>query len=137
MPIPRNNHHVELEIQKRIMQDSFPSFQFHKKENYWIGKLKPTPRSPEYLIKLMYHPYSAPKVYVLSPVLHENTKHIYPDDYSLCLYYPDDHDWRGANLLASTILAWASEWLYCYEVWLASGEWIGEEAPHSIEKSPN
>ncbi len=27
--------------------------------------------------------------------------------------------------LADTILPWASLWLFYYEVWLATGEWVG------------
>lgn len=135
MSIPRNTHHVSLVVQKQLMQASFPSFQFFKKENYWLGKLKPTTQSPEYLIKVSYQEYTAPKVEVILPKLHPNAKHIYPNG-SLCLYHPQDHPWRGVNILASTLVVWTAEWLYCYEVWRATGEWIGEEAPHSVDKSP-
>ena len=135
MSIPRNTHHVSLVVQKQLIQVSFPHFQFFKKGNYWLGKLKPTTQSPEYLIKVSYQEYTAPKVEVILPKLHPNTKHIYPDG-SLCLYHPQDHPWRGVNILASTLVVWTAEWLYCYEVWRATGEWIGEEAPHSVDKSP-
>jgi len=27
--------------------------------------------------------------------------------------------------IASTILPWASEWLFHYEIWRATGEWTG------------
>jgi len=27
--------------------------------------------------------------------------------------------------IADTIIAWASEWLFFYELWLATGEWHG------------
>jgi hypothetical protein len=135
MTIPRNTNHVSLVVQRRLMQESFPQFQFFKKGNHWLGELKPTMQSPQYLIKISYQEYTAPKVEVISPAIHPDGKHIYPDG-SLCLYFPEDHPWRGANLLARTLVAWAAEWLYCYEVLRATGEWIGEEAPHSVNKSP-
>lgn len=135
MSIPRNNHHVSLVVQKQIMQISFPNFRFFKRGNYWLGKLKPTMQSPEYQIKISYQEYIAPKVEVISPAIRPNRKHIYPDG-SLCLYFPQDHPWRGVSLLARTLVVWTAEWLYCYEVWRATGEWIGEEAPHSVDKSP-
>lgn len=136
MAIPRNTNHVSLIVQRRLMQESFPQFQFFKKGNYWLGKLKPTAQSSEYLIKISYQEYTAPKVDVISPKLVPNVKHVYPDG-SLCLYLPQDHRWRGVNILASTLVIWTAEWLYCYEVWRATGEWIGEEALHSVDKSPS
>ena len=27
--------------------------------------------------------------------------------------------------LATTIVPWCSEWLFYYELWLATGEWLG------------
>lgn len=29
------------------------------------------------------------------------------------------------KLLADTIIPWTVEWLYFYELWLATGEWLG------------
>lgn len=136
MAIPRNTNHVSLAIQRRLMQELFPQFHFFKKGSYWLGNLKPTKQSPPYKIKISYQPYAAPKVEVVSPALHPNSKHVFPDG-SLCLYYPQDHHARGANLLAPKLIVWTAEWLYCYEIWRATGEWIGEEAPHNVNKSPN
>ncbi|MDY0295864.1 MAG: hypothetical protein RB296_00975 [Acidobacteriota bacterium] len=28
-------------------------------------------------------------------------------------------------IIAKTIVPWASEWLIFYELWLATGEWLG------------
>lgn len=38
--------------------------------------------------------------------------------------------------LAQTIVPWAAEWLFYYEVWLEDPEdrWFGPEAPHSDKK---
>lgn len=134
MKPPQNRTHVSLEIQKRCLQESF-IFKFNTEQKAWFGVLQPTSRSPQYLVKVSYQPYSAPKVEVIRPALRLNPKHTYSDG-SLCLYWPAGETWRGQNILAKTILIWTAEWLYCYEVWLASGEWVGKEAPHSDNKSP-
>ncbi len=117
-----------------MVQDTFREFRFNKRERFWIGKLQPTFQSPQYSVKVMYQLFGAPKVEVTDPPLHPNPKHTYPDG-SLCLYFPSEHAWRGINLPVPTILLWTSEWLYCYEIWLASGEWIGKEAPHNESKA--
>lgn len=43
----------------------------------------------------------------------------------LCLYYPPKNEWHGGKAVGRTIIPWASEWLICYEGWLATGEWMG------------
>ncbi|MFG1635413.1 hypothetical protein ACGFKX_11315 [Pseudonocardia alni] len=47
-----------------------------------------------------------------------------------CLYYGDE--WNDTKLLASTILPWASEWLQFYELWHATGVWLGGGVPHGV-----
>jgi hypothetical protein len=51
-------------------------------------------------------------------------EHIYPNG-SLCLYYPKRGEWTDGMLLADSQLLWAIEWLFHYEVWLATGVWEG------------
>ena len=43
----------------------------------------------------------------------------------LCLYLPGSGEWYPDKPVAATILPWASLWLYYYEIWLATGEWLG------------
>jgi hypothetical protein len=43
----------------------------------------------------------------------------------LCLFLPGSREWNGDDPIALTILPWASLWLYFYEVWHATGEWLG------------
>ncbi len=45
------------------------------------------------------------------------------DQKRLCLYLPGQ--WSGEKPIAVTIVPWASVWLYFYEVWRATGEWLG------------
>ena len=41
----------------------------------------------------------------------------------LCLF--QEGDWRPGLRLADSIVPWASEWLFFYEIWLVTGEWDG------------
>lgn len=38
-------------------------------------------------------------------------------------------------LIANTIVPWTSEWLFYYEIWLATGQWHG--GGHSSAETPN
>lgn len=69
-----------------------------------------------------------PRVTVVNPRLerpHDGgaLPHVFPGD-ALCLYYDGDFDDR-ADLLVDTVVPWVSEWLYHYELWVATGDWHG------------
>jgi hypothetical protein len=69
-----------------------------------------------------------PKVFLVEPAMQRlNGKlpdHIYADG-SLCLYLPGTGEWNQTKYLADTIVPWACEWLFHYEIWLATGIWRG------------
>jgi hypothetical protein len=93
----------------------------------WTGWLQPTPASRSYLVRIRYDGVSRPQVNVLDPPLvipegKTGLPHVYPHR-ELCLYYPGE--WNGRMLIGDTIIPWASEWLFFYELWLATGEWHG------------
>lgn len=94
----------------------------------WDMKIQPSPLSQIYNVRLLYSLERAPKLFVLSPDLiqlgEEPIPHRYGDG-SLCLYLPGAGEWDRSMLLADTMIPWASEWLYFYEVWLGTGEWCG------------
>ncbi|ANE53704.1 hypothetical protein SY85_24385 [Flavisolibacter tropicus] len=104
------------------------------------GILQPTARSAQYTVEVIYHLNGAPEVSVLDPVLQESANgeaipHIYPGK-KLCLYRPKYGEFKSSDLLADTILPWASLWLYHYENWHATGEWMGGgEHPNSKSNS--
>jgi hypothetical protein len=128
---------LPMVIQKLCIQERFPQFQYSSPQSAWIGKLKPSERSIEYSIKVSYRPHGIPQVFVLAPRLHPDAPHIYKDTGALCLYYPEDNSWNSQKLLGNTIFLWTAEWLYYYELWLASGQWFGPEAPHRNNKVEN
>ena len=63
----------------------------------------------------------------------ENLDHIdFPHNYDIdienkmvriCLYRYSE--FTSSKLLANTIVPWTIEWLYFYELWLTTGEWLG------------
>ena len=115
----------------------------------WTGELRPLHRP--YTIEISYarrlevggakllYAYR-PRVRLLSPTLitrHPRTgewaEHLYwdfakPENSRLCLYDPDagDDEWSDFDhYIADRIVPWGSNWLACYEGWLATGKWRG------------
>ena len=43
----------------------------------------------------------------------------------LCLFSPSKKEWNGFTYIVDTVIPWASEWLYYYELWLPEGQWYG------------
>lgn len=98
----------------------------------WTIGLRPTPMSVVYTVEISYRHAMRPRVTVQSPVLatrpDQSLPHVYAGD-ELCLYY--GNEFVGTeDFIADKIVPWASEWLYFYEHWLSTGDWLGAEAPH-------
>ena len=93
----------------------------------WTGELQPSPLSDTYTVHISYATRErAPTVTVLRPELRaagvDSLPHVYTQD-RLCLYYP--WQWTNDKLIGRTIVPWASEWLFHYEIWKATGTWHG------------
>lgn len=43
----------------------------------------------------------------------------------LCLFDPKAGEWDHSMLIADTTIPWAARWLACYEIWEATGRWVG------------
>ena len=43
----------------------------------------------------------------------------------LCLFDPVAKEWDHSKSIALTTIPWAAEWLFFYEIWLATGKWKG------------
>ena len=103
-----------------------------KKQLLWSGKIKPTALSKEYTVVLLYIVGESPKVWVIGNALEKlddvNFPHKFDIDskknmVQICLYRYAE--FNSTVLLADTIIPWTVEWLYFYELWLATGEWFG------------
>ena len=59
--------------------------------------------------------------------VYENGKkvpHLYSNG-SLCLYYPEYQEWNYRDSWAETLIPWTSLWLFYYEIWKETGNWLG------------
>lgn len=140
-------------MQRRAMERRFPGMRVVLDLPWvtiWEGELRPL--STTYRVRVIDHrglddgrlvfAGDWPVVRVLSPTLsardgapEEPVPHLFgdhddPAGAHLCLFYPDGVDWNDEMLLADSIVPWAAEWLFYYEMWHVTGAWGGPEAPH-------
>jgi hypothetical protein len=113
------------------MRGMFPRFRSRVQDGALIatGDIQPTSLSPTYRVRLQYRAGSAPDVIVLSPALRPREpagrlKHVYAGN-RLCLYLPGADEWTPDQSLAHTVVPWICEWLFYYEMWHATGVWLG------------
>lgn len=119
-----------------ILRHEFPesSGTIHCGAMTWFGEFTPSPLSDTYKLKITYKQGQAPKAYIVSPKplqLAEGAKRL-PHTYSysngkqqLCLYLPGTGEWRPSMVIAQTIVHWAVQWMYYYEIWVTTGKWMG------------
>jgi hypothetical protein len=93
----------------------------------WTGRLKPTPISETYLVKVEYgSSWRRPNITILAPKLVApqggHLPHVFPGN-KPCLHFPGE--WTPEMLIAKSIVPWASEWLLHYEIWRTTGTWTG------------
>ena len=94
---------------------------------------RPTPLSRDYSLRLTYRRGDPPHVRVLSPSVpdladgHGPVPHLYERNHPvrLCLYLPRTREWGPERSLARTIVPWSVDWLFYFEIWLATGDWNG------------
>lgn len=132
-----------------------PNFKYSRRKDFitFEGDLIIKPELPVYTVNIEYRKWGAPIVKVLNPKLVKGCPHVYVDkrqnkekdkkkktnsvgDTSvrdmryLCLYRPGDFNWSNDKLITNEIIGWTIAWLYFYECWLETGEWLGPEAQH-------
>ena len=121
---------VSVALQAHRLRQVFPSGTavVSRSRLTWTGILRPTPLSDEYSISLTYKLTDKPVVMVPDrlPLWRGRSRppHLHADG-SLCLYYPPAREWRRDMLLGDSLLPWPAEWLLHYEIWLATGKWMG------------
>lgn len=92
----------------------------------WVGDLHPTELSQPYRTRIDYELGQYPTVNVIDPPItetYQRVPHIYNSG-ALCVH--DADDWNPQMLLVDTIVAWTIEWLYFWELYLATGTWYGD-----------
>ena len=100
----------------------------------WHGDFKPSPLSNTYRLKITYNEGGLPKAFIQSPKplpLPEGADtlpHVYnycDGKQQLCLFLPQSVDWRRSMSIENTIVHWAVQWMFYYEMWHISGKWMG------------
>lgn len=98
----------------------------------WAGVIRPTPLSKEYRTLLVYKIGESPKIWVIGDELEKLEDKDFPHNYHkdidnkmvrICLYRYSE--FNAQKIIADTIIPWTIEWLYFYELWLATGVWLG------------
>jgi len=128
------NKPVSLVNQKIAFLQSFPETQCSVKKGtlHWNGLISPTPISKEYPVEIIYRLKKSPRVFVKDDTIAEiNTEKI-PHKFfvdkennkiAICLY--TNGEFTSQEWIYKTIIPWATEWLFHYEIWRATGTWCG------------
>ena len=100
----------------------------------WRGDIKPSALSRAYKIKVFCHGFKMrPRVILYGENVQGLSRVNFPHHFNidnekgevvLCLHMSYEFDYRY-HWIADTIIPWTQEWLYYYEMWLATGEWYG------------
>ena len=140
---------MSLSISRQVerMQTDWPDFKVIEQTRAfvcWEGPLRPHSQRHDVRISLyrdrgrgrgIYR--LLPEVIVIRPALRHRRDdpsdpipHLYrnrrdPGHPMLCLYRPNTREWHAGCYVAGTVVPWTSEWLACYEMWLATGKWLG------------
>jgi hypothetical protein len=133
-PAKRMNPYIQIGIMKNLLSNTAVS---HKGNNAILkGDIFVAPEI-HYTVSIECSIENKPIVNIMNPTVKENAPHRYSDK-SLCLYYPANFKWsEKTNLIVKQIIPWTAMWIYCYEFWLQTGEWIGGAFPHSSKKKEN
>ena len=137
-----------VDDQDVAIRRAFPGFQLTVAAGWigiWEGPVRPI--SKTYRIRIVFfrrrffdgwsleNPYVS--VCVVDPLIGAEAireerllPHIYwneqrPEYPNLCLYDPKEMSWTPEQLVATTVIPWASQWLFFYEYWQITGEFRG------------
>ena len=125
--------------QKAFFRNSYPGFttsQPRRRVLVCCGRIQPTALSETYQVRISYEIKRTPQVNIDYPILQrrqpiERIPHTYDGDRP-CVFRPGI-DWRSDRSLA-LLVPWISMWLFFYEVWFVTGEWLGGGVEHCVRK---
>lgn len=127
---------IPLAKQLAALKASYPEAKgvIKKRNLFWDGKLSPTPLLREYCVHIKYSLEQGLETWVIGDSLQRLDDPDFPHHYEICekekmvkicLYLPGTGEWSRNKVIANTIVPWAIEWLFFYEIWLSTGEWRG------------
>ena len=144
----RQRHTTTTQV--RDMRAKWPEFRVELRDRHqavWKGELRPFHKTYTVCVGIRFAlpgtGVPKPLALVLNPRLHrrretpdEAIPHVYNDPRDpllpvLCLHHPptDRFDPRHQSA-ADTVVPWTIDWLACYEIWLATGRWVGGGVSH-------
>jgi hypothetical protein len=128
-PRPSAAPPLSLAAQQGHLQRRYPTSRVVRRRErlVWLGTLTPAEYTATYELLIDHQIGKSPLVYVVRPRLRLVEGHALPHVYdlnALCLFL--GNEWHPGIPIADTLVPWASEWLFFYELWLATGgEWLG------------
>jgi hypothetical protein len=128
MATPARGRSLSLPQQAFGLRSLFPDshITLRGRKLTWVGDLYPTELSQRYRTRIDYPLGQYPTVRIIDPPItktHQRVPHVYRDG-TLCVH--DVNDWNPRLHLADTIVAWTLEWLFFWELFLATGTWYGD-----------
>lgn len=126
--------HYRLIDQQIALMQSYPDAvcYIHHGTLTWEGAICPTALSRTYQVSVTYKIGLRPQVTVTGDDLPGLDRPDFPHKFTIdrknnsvkiCLHLR--HEFDSSELISDCIIPWAAEWLYFYEIWLATGEWCG------------
>lgn len=127
--------HISFALQALYLKAEYPESNcvIRPNELIWYGMIKPTPVSRLYKIKIHCKGLNKrPRVVLYGDIIEGIDRSDFPHHFEidkvkqevvLCLHMPCEFNYK--LWIADTIIPWTQEWLYYYEIWLATGEWCG------------
>ena len=112
------------------------------------GTVQPSPVTRAYRIRVTYADHAVPKSFIITPALERRSSdperpipHTYgaltPGKERPGLYDPATREWTSTMPIATTIMPWLLSWLVDYELWFATGDWLGGGVTHAAAKRPD
>jgi hypothetical protein len=127
---------MSIDDQIASMRATWPQFKVRSRSDEmvtWVGPVEAEFQT--FTVEIKYAQGDRfPWVRVLRPALRERPDfrdgplpHVYWRNNKpfLCLCDPEQDDWNAAMAISQTTVKWVSEWLYFYEIWSMTGNWLG------------
>lgn len=130
---PYHNREITVHAQLYRLKHDFPDSEgriLSKNTLVWSCKIQPQANSDFYNIEIRYNlRWQYPKVFVKNRLKlypgSEKLPHVFDHEkQQICLNY--NKEWNRTLPISTYYVPWASEWLFYYETWVITGEWLGK-----------
>lgn len=130
---------IPLDRQASTLLRTFKSFEvvryIRSKEIVFEGFLQPTPLSKIYKVRIEYRFRSRPTISLPEEDFSKvRPPHTFKEG-DLCLYHRNGTGAWTSKKSISKLVPMITHWLWCYEMWLVTGKWYGEEYPHELTEN--